>query len=164
MTVRQKTVLGNKDVDNINVFDNMNQNLNIRKSVGTDSSDGLSNTRRSDDDCTDTGYLCANERGHTSYCQRWHANSVCDGSGSCLSPSGCLSSSDSSSSCTSSTSWRDSDGDGCSYYERNQDICGYEDSERECCVCGGGSGGVDASSGDNCNESEFSECVGLGST
>ena len=50
-----------------------------------------SSQTRSDAGCTDTGYVCgARERGHTSYCQEWSANSVCDGDGKCVSPSSCI--------------------------------------------------------------------------
>ena len=52
--------------------------------------------------CTDTGYVCYGyARGHTSYCQEWASDSVCDGEGSCLSPASCVSGgSPSSPSCT----------------------------------------------------------------
>lgn len=50
--------------------------------------EGTTTTRTA---CTDTGYVCYGyERGHTSYCQEWAADSVCDGEGSCLSPASCF--------------------------------------------------------------------------
>ena len=41
--------------------------------------------------CTDTGYVCSSlERGDTEYCQKWAEDSMCDGSGACVSPVGCF--------------------------------------------------------------------------